>query len=80
MKFDERELRTLDHLVKMAEMDNEHGIQLLEEKFPDYVALYNSETFQSRLTQRDHLAQLSCKIFGELAGVKVEVKLKRSAS
>ena len=77
MQLDERELRTLDHLVKVKVYENEERINGLEDKFPDYVALYQNEIFQSLLSERDHLGALSCKILGDLMGVKVDIKLNR---
>lgn len=76
MKLDEQELRTLDHLVKMATFENEHNIQQLEETHKDYVSLYGTTVYQDRLARRDHLAELACKIAGDLMGVLVEIKLK----
>lgn len=80
MKLDEQQLRTIDHLVKMAAYDNAHNIQHLEDMHKDFVALHNSDVYQERLARKEHLEELSCIIAGELMGVVVEIKLKRNQS
>ena len=72
----EHELTTLDRLVKLEAYDNELSIIDLENIWKDHVLLNTNDEYNQRLQRRDHLAELSCKIFGELAGVKVEVKIK----
>ena len=75
MEFTLEELQCLRKTMARLIAENEYTIEKQEQMFPDYVALYNSPSFQERLQRRELLAGLTAKIVDYEVEKRLQTKI-----